>query len=466
MTLAAYFFGCRDGSSPGCGSALVAVISGSRYRRRARRGRVSEWTILRVETWVVYASARFRKAQVESVVKHVLKSMLRPARDMLAHIRLPRCAREEIARDARGLSSVDPGSDAVVRAGISWLYLAQDNSATADGGVARHFGLESGWGKSYPETTGYIVPTLLDWHARTGDVTARERARRMLDWLVRIQFSEGGFQGGMIGAEPVVPVTFNTGQILLGLAAGTRVFGEDYVEPMTRAARWLVDTQDPDGAWRRFPTPFAAPGEKSYETHVAWGLFEAARAASNDDFAAAGMRNIAWALTKQQDNGWFADCCLDRPNTPLTHTIGYAVRGILEAWRYSGDTELLAAACRALDPITSAIASDGCLPGRLDARWRPAVRWVCLTGASQLADCYLIAASGAHDEKYVAAGRTLNKFVRRTVRVAESEPSELRGGVKGSFPVNGDYGRLQYLNWAVKFTIDANLREQDWLATP
>src|SRR3546814_21159950 len=33
------------------------------------------------------------------------------------------------------------------------------------------------------------------------------------------------------------------------------------------------------------------------------------------------------------------------------------------------------------------------------------------------------------------------------------------GGVKGAFPVDGDYGAFEYLNWAAKFTIDANRKE-------
>ena len=40
-------------------------------------------------------------------------------------------------------------------------------------------------------------------------------------------------------------------------------------------------------------------------------------------------------------------------------------------------------------------------------------------------------------------------------------PPEVRGGVKGSFPIYGDYGAYQYLNWACKFLIDALLCEQD-----
>ena len=33
---------------------------------------------------------------------------------------------------------------------------------------------------------------------------------------------------------------------------------------------------------------------------------------------------------------------------------------------------------------------------------------------------------------------------------------DIVGGVKGAFPVSGDYGRYEYLNWAAKFSIDAN----------
>ena len=40
----------------------------------------------------------------------------------------------------------------------------------------------------------------------------------------------------------------------------------------------------------------------------------------------------SWALTKQRVNGWFADCCLNDPTRPLTHTIGYALRGVIEGY--------------------------------------------------------------------------------------------------------------------------------------
>src|SRR5205807_3734044 len=144
-------------------------------------------------------------------------------------------------------------------------------SASQDGGVARDFSLVTGWSTSYPETTGYIVPTMLAFAKIREDENVRQRARRRLDWLVSIQLPCGGFQGGTINSDPVVPVSFNTGQVLLGLAAGVREFGDEkYHKAMCRAADWLVETQDPDGCWRKYPSPFAGPGDKAYDTHAAW----------------------------------------------------------------------------------------------------------------------------------------------------------------------------------------------------
>jgi hypothetical protein len=362
-------------------------------------------------------------------------------------------------RDRREGLGDDPGIAWAVEEGLRWLGRAQDGSATSDGGVARHYGLKGGWGASYPETTGYIIPTMLH-HARVrGDQLLRARARRMLDWLVSIQLPGGGFQGGMVNQTPVVPVTFNTGQILMGLAAGASEFGAPYRAAMCAAADWLVKTQDPDGCWRRHPTPFAGPGEKAYETHVSWGLLEAERVEPERGYGEAALRNTRWALTHQHANGWFDRCCLGNPVQPLTHTIGYVLRGLVEVYRFSGDPSLLSAARRTADGLLTAVRADGMLPGKLDANWSATVSWSCLTGNVQIAHSLLYLYETTGHKPYRSRAYELNGAVRRTLRV--DDPPETRGAVKGSFPVDGDYGRFEYPNWATKFAIDSFTLEQD-----
>ena len=341
---------------------------------------------------------------------------------------------------------------------MAWLCRAQDRSASADGGVARDYSLVRGWSSSYPETTGYIIPTFIEYARRAGKAEMRERARRMADWLLRIQLPSGGIQGGKIDSIPVVPVTFNTGQVLLGWAAAEREFG-GYRPALRRAADWLVETQDPDGCWRRHPTPFAAAGEKEYETHVAWGLFEAERIEPGRGYGEAGLANVRWALSSQGVDGWFPKCCLDDPARPLTHTIAYALRGVLEAYRFSSDKSFLVAGRRTADSLLSTMREDGAIAGRFLAGWSPAVDSVCLTAVAQVSYCWLLLHGFTGDSRYRDAATLANRFTCRTVTLRG--PPEIRGAVKGSFPIDGDYAPYEYVSWAAKFLADSLMLEMD-----
>lgn len=383
--------------------------------------------------------------------------MIEALRSYYQDFRLAPAERAAKRQDAANGPGADAGIDAVVAAAAAWIGRAQDCSASADGGVARDYHVASGWSTSYPETTGYIVPTML----ALGEVN---RARRMLDWLCAIQLADGGFQGGKIDADPVQSVTFNTGQILIGLAiAAARLGDEKYLSAMHGAARFLRDSLDADGCWRAHPSPFTHTGEKAYETHVAWGLFEAERVAPGEGYGAAGLRQVDWALGKMQPNGWVADCCLQHKDRPLTHTLGYFLRGVVEAHRLSAAPRYLDAAMKMARGLVGAIRTDGALPGRLRSDWMAAVQWSCLTGNVQVAESLFYLAGHGGDAGLVAAGRGLNAFVRRTVAL-DGNP-DIVGGVRGSFPIDGEYGRWAYLNWAAKFTIDSCLAEKSLLRT-
>ena len=148
----------------------------------------------------------------------------------------------------------------------------------------------------------------------------------------------------------------------------------------------------------------------------------------------------------------------------MIHTLGYALRGIIAAYRYSLYQRLLHTCLRTANGLLAALEEDGFLSGRLASDWTPAASWSCLTGTVQVATCWLLLYLETGEVAYRDAAYRANRYVRRTVSLTGSPG--MRGGVKGSFPVSGEYGPYQYLNWAAKFFVDANMLEQAIRNTP
>lgn len=341
-----------------------------------------------------------------------------------------------------------------LRAAAEWLARAQD--ATGCGGVSAFYdAAKHKWVGAYPETTGYIIPTLFRYAEFSGDVEYRERAIRMAEWESDIQLADGGVRAGTLDALQAVPTIFNTGQVLFGwLAAWQRTGNVRFRESLVRAADWLVAAQDEDGAWRRFASPFAKHRLNTYNARVAFGLAQAGRDLDEPRYLAAAARNVEWALTQMQPNGWLANNDLDDNRRPLTHTIAYATRGILETGLVTANDRFVDAASRIAHAVARARRADGALPGRLDAEWRPAARWSCLTGNVQMAIVWQRLAAELGDRSALPAADAAIGFTLATQDVSTSEPS-IRGAIAGSSPRAGGYMRHRYPNWAAKFFMDA-----------
>ncbi|MDX1656468.1 MAG: hypothetical protein R3310_14770 [Candidatus Competibacteraceae bacterium] len=342
-------------------------------------------------------------------------------------------------------------------AAIQWLCRAQD--ATPDHGVAQTYLVKyRHWANSYPETTGYIIPTFYRYHALTEQADIRARARRMADWECEIQLPEGGVLAGALG-DSDRPTVFNTGQVLFGWVRAFEEEGEErYRQAGLKAARWLCDIQDDDGCWRRFASPMTLHNVNLYNTRSAWGLARVHQITGERRFLQAAEANLDWALARQQDNGWWPDNCLQDDSQPFVHTIAYAMRGFLEVGDYTGREDLLAAAIKVGDALLAALPEDGRLPGRFDARWQPTVRWSCLTGNAQIAINWGRLYQITGEERYRQAVSRINRFTKST-QPLDGDPDQ-RGGIKGAHPIDGNYHPWQLPNWAAKFFADALLMEE------
>jgi len=335
-----------------------------------------------------------------------------------------------------------------------WLARAQD--ATGCGGVSAYYdAAKRTWAGAYPETTGYIIPTFCHYAEFSGQSEYRERAIHMAEWESAIQLPEGGVRAGTMDATQIEPTIFNTGQVLFGwLSAWPQTQDVRFRDSLVRAADWLVNAQDPDGAWRDYASPFAAHALNTYNTRVAFGLAQAGRDLKEPRYVEAAVRNVEWALTQMRSNGWLENNDLEDNDRPLTHTIAYATRGILEVGLIAGNTGFVDAAAHIARSVAETQRRDGALPGRLDSRWRPAARWTCVTGNAQMAIIWQRLAKETGDSSWRQAAENANRF-NLSIQDLTADDEGARGGIPGSHPLKGGYMKNRYPNWAAKFFMDA-----------
>lgn len=173
---------------------------------------------------------------------------------------------------------------------IDWLLLA--GTVSRGKGIAGLYSPRYGWSEAYPETTGYIIPTLLNSIAAY-DYRAEEIRKLCMEcgeWLLGIQRPDGSF--GSFGSElpGSEPFVFDTGQILFGFAALFQETGDTrYLDALSRAANWLVSVQGKDGSWSAHTFDGVA---HTFDTRVSWALLVAAEISGIPAHASAARKNL------------------------------------------------------------------------------------------------------------------------------------------------------------------------------
>lgn len=354
-----------------------------------------------------------------------------------------------VARDGLNLRYRTNATSASIHAAMDWLCAAHD--ATSDDGVAAYYDMRTGsWAPSYPETTGYIIPTFFDFAITSANDTYRQRALRMADWLLTLQLDDGAFPMGPLWPDlERKPIVFDTGQIIHGLA---RAFEESsdsrYLQAAQRAGDWLIATQETDGSWRK---DTFLQNVHTYNVRVAWAMLRIDQASGTESYRDAATRNLNWTLGQQKQDGWFANAAFNLDEEPVTHTLAYTIRGMLESGILLDDQSAIEAARRAADALRDRQKHDGYLSGTFGADWRSSAKWSCLTGNAQMAIVWLRLFELTGDSHYLKAASRANQYLKQVQR-----PD---GAVAGSFPIYGNYHAYLHVNWAAKFFVDSLLLE-------
>lgn len=337
--------------------------------------------------------------------------------------------------------------------GINWLILAFNK--TKDNGVSCGYSLKSDWGPSYPETSGYILCTLIDFYHMTKLDYVKEICRKIADWELSIQLENGGFQSGVIGKNSQ-PTIFNTGQIILGLISVYREFhSKKYLDGAIKAGNFLVNNQENDGNWKKF---CYKNNSHTYNVRVAWMLLELYQITKIEKYKEAAIKNLNWALTQKENNFWFKNNDPNLKTKPLLHFIAYTIRGFLESGLILNNEIYLQIAFNMANKLLDYFENHKILPARFNLEWISDDKFMCLPGIAQLSIIWFKLYLLYKDKKFLKNALKLNNYLK-SKQIINTRNRNIEGAIKGSDPIWGNYMRFTFINWAAKFFCDALILE-------
>lgn len=340
---------------------------------------------------------------------------------------------------------------------IDWLLRAQQQMKTSKGIGSYH--LINGWTTPYPETTGYSIPTLIDYGLRHHHKESIQAALEAADWLISIQKSSGGWQG-MRMADNKAEVVFNTAQVVRGLVRAYQCNNDKkYLEGIRKACTWLCDIQHHRGYWDQFAYPKPS---RAFDTYVDVPLLMAYELIGDERYKRTANLNLNWVIYRQQNkNGWFTQCDnTTHDRKPTIHTIAYTIDGLIDGGAYFGYEKYIEAAKKAADMLLTQFHKDKYLHNRYNKNWDGSGN-LNTSGSAQMAIIWMKFYQLTEEIHYLNAAKQINNWLLYIQDRKEVDFADTKGALPGSFPIWGRYEKFAFPNWAVKFFIDSLLLEED-----
>lgn len=332
-------------------------------------------------------------------------------------------------------------------AALQWVGKSID--ATGGKGSAHSFHPIFGWAKAYPETTGYLIETLLAYAPLKPHFPLQNWAESCANWLLTVQLSSGAFPGLLAGNTR--PSVFNTSQILFGLT--------DHF-PQTQTARnraidWLLDGLDETGLWQK--DAFVPGFVPTYYTRGIWAILQTKYGAQSVDIKEIMRKSLQVYAQRFLSNGAVEDAGFRRGESAFTHTLAYTLEGFWASAQTLDEPRILEQCIHSMQQLLATREqAGGRTAGRYDTRWQGDYTFLCVTGNCQLSIlCHKMADATGEPTFRTAA----HSFLSEIMPAQRLRGNKNRwGALPGSTPFWGAYLPFRYPNWAAKFFLDAMAR--------
>lgn len=332
-----------------------------------------------------------------------------------------------------------------------WLASAS-NSSNNSGVSARYDLRKNSWQTPYPETSGYIIPSLLDYSSLNDETFFRDLAIQTGQYLVGLQSSDGAIDCRRAGAgyfrEGQRHVAFDLGAILTGLTEIAKT-ERAFVEPALRLGGFLAREQSSDGGWNHMQY-FEQFG--THNTLVAAALMKAGTTFQVPDFEKAANRTLQMLQHRIHSDGFIEGCGFgdDENRKTFIHPFCYAIEGFQTA-NALGVTQNFSIEA-SLDRLATYVQERPLPASHFDRDFIPTSWYCAVTGAAQSSLVLLRSSKIGHQE----VGRRLFRRLAKVIDTTAKRPG-VRGGVPSSWPLYGGYGKFTYNNWGAKYFLDAYL---------
>ncbi len=334
---------------------------------------------------------------------------------------------------------------------VLWIYKSFKTNKYLGSSASRN--ILGQWAAPYPETTGYLIPTLLQGDRYLPDLGLSSLAEKQLHFFENLRTPEGGYHSNIKSGKPIV---FDVAQILLGCLTLVPYVDkpEELLQEIELTRDWLRDLLNDEGQF--ISHHYIEDYQPTYYSRIAWPL----AFAENVIDSKVSRRTKAMVdkiLALQNDNHSFSDWGFRKGEAAYTHTIAYTLRGLWEYAEIVNSRSIKKQVTSTLKTLTTLIKNKNKVAATYDEKWAGNYNYICSAGNAQLALLYLIVYERTGREEY------LDPLVILLLPLLKGQRrlSINRGAIPSSLPIWGDYQKMKFTNWTQKFFADALIKLLD-----
>ena len=164
-------------------------------------------------------------------------------------------------------------------------------------------------------------------------------------------------------------------------------------------------------------------------------------------FCAVGERCLSKVISRQKKNGWFSENGSDPSHPMLLQTLAASVENILMGGIILDNPKYIRSAQLTADVLLKRFQDTHVLSGQFLPDWSGDVPWSGQLANGKMASIWIRLFQITDAEDYLSTAHRMVNLLKQGQNRSSTNPG-LRGGIKGCFPCDGDFGRYQTLSSA------------------